>query len=60
MKIDSMQGLYLYELRDTLSAERKLAKALGKLVKGATDEALKQAFMSHAEETQTHAERLES
>jgi len=54
-----MEELFVDELKDLYSAEKQITKALPKLVKGATDEELKQAFQSHLEETKGQIARLE-
>lgn len=59
MKLDSLQTLYIEELRDIYSAENQLLKALPKMAKGAASAELKQALKDHLEETQGHVERLE-
>src|SRR5436305_5005745 len=59
MKLDTLQKLYLEELRDLYSAENQLLKALPKMAKGASSEELADAFKNHLEQTETHVERLE-
>ena len=59
MKLDSLQKLYVEELRDLYSAENQLVKALPKMAKGASSPELKQAFEDHLEQTREHVERLE-
>lgn len=59
MKLDSLEKLYLNELRDLFSAENQLLKALPKMAKAASSEDLKGAFDKHVEQTETHVERLE-
>lgn len=59
MKLDSLQKLYLSELRDLYSAENQLVKALPKMAKGASTDELRDAFEKHLEQTETHVERLE-
>jgi len=55
----TLHDAFIDELRDVYDAERQLTKALGKLAKTATSEALRDAFESHLEETQGQIERLE-
>jgi len=57
--IDSLDTLLEQELRDTYDAEKQLTKALPKLAKKATAEALKTAFEQHLRQTEQHIERLE-
>lgn len=59
MKLDSLQKLYVSELRDLYSAENQLVKALPKMAKGASTDELRDAFEKHLEQTETHVERLE-
>ncbi|HEX5472026.1 MAG TPA: ferritin-like domain-containing protein, partial [Lacipirellulaceae bacterium] len=53
------ENLFVHELKDLLSAEKQLTKALPKMAKGASSEALKAAFEEHLEQTKGHVERLE-
>jgi ferritin-like metal-binding protein YciE len=59
MKLNTLQDLYIDELRDLYNAENQLLKALPKMAKGASSSELKQAFEEHLEETKGHVERLE-
>ena len=59
MKLDTLQKLYVDELRDLYNAENQLLKALPKMAKAASSEELKNAFEKHLEQTETHVERLE-
>jgi ferritin-like metal-binding protein YciE len=59
MKLDSLDDLFVHELKDLLSAEKQLVKALPKMAKGANSEALREAFEDHLEQTKGHVERLE-
>src|SRR5207248_3480954 len=59
MKLDSLQKLYIEELRDLYNAENQLVKALPKMAKGASHQELRQAFEDHLEQTKEHVERLE-
>ena len=58
MKLDTLQKLYVEELRDLYDAENQLLKALPKMAKGASSPELKQAFEDHLDETKEHVERL--
>ncbi len=60
MKLDSLRGLYVEELKDLYSAENQLLKALPKMAKAASNEALKAGFKEHLEQTKGHVERLET
>lgn len=59
MKMETLQELYVEQLRDIYDAENQLVKALPKMAKTATNEELKAAFESHLEQTQEHVSRLE-
>ena len=59
MKLDTVEQLYITELRDLYSAENQLLKALPKMAKGASSPELKDAFEKHLEQTKGHIERLE-
>jgi ferritin-like metal-binding protein YciE len=57
--IKTMNDLFLHQLQDIYYAEKQLVKALPKMADKATDKQLKQGFLSHLDETQTHVQRLE-
>ena len=59
MKIETLQDLFVDELRDLYDAEKQLTKALPKMADAATSQELRQAFESHLSETEGHVERLE-
>ena len=59
MKLDSLETLYVEELRDIYNAENQLLKALPKMAKQASSPELKQAFEEHLGQTEEHVERLE-
>jgi ferritin-like metal-binding protein YciE len=59
MTNESLKELYIDELRDIYNAENQLVKALPKLAKAATSEALNSAFKEHLEQTKGHVQRLE-
>jgi ferritin-like metal-binding protein YciE len=59
MRLDTLENLYISELRDLHSAETQLLKALPKMAKGASSPELKDAFEQHLEQTKGHVERLE-
>ena len=58
-KVDTLQELFVEELRDLLDAEKQLVRTLPKLAKKATAETLAAAFREHLEETRNHVSRLE-
>jgi ferritin-like metal-binding protein YciE len=57
--METLEKLYINELRDLYSVENQLLKALPKMAKGASSAELKEAFENHLAETETHVERLE-
>jgi ferritin-like metal-binding protein YciE len=59
MQENSLQELYVEQLRDLYNAESQLVKALPKMAKAAQSEALRQGFEHHLEQTTGHVDRLE-
>jgi ferritin-like metal-binding protein YciE len=59
MSLDSLQSLFLEELKDVYHAEKQLVKALPRLAKAANSPELKEAITAHLEETEGHVERIE-
>lgn len=59
MKLDSLDAVFLHEIKDLLSAEKQLVKALPKMAKGAASDSLRCAIEEHLEQTKIHVERLE-
>ena len=59
MKLNTLQDLFLHELKDIYSAETQLLKALPKMAKAATNADLRAGFEEHLEQTRGHVERLE-
>ena len=59
MRLESMQDVFVNQLKDVLSAEKQITKALPKMVKAAKSSQLAEAFESHLEETEKQIERLE-
>jgi ferritin-like metal-binding protein YciE len=60
MKLESLQDLFVDELKDLYNAETQLTKALPKMAKAAASEELRTAFEDHLEETEHQIERLET
>jgi ferritin-like metal-binding protein YciE len=58
MSVDSIEKLFIAELKDLYSAENQITKALPKMVNAATSKDLKKAFESHLRETEGQIERL--
>ncbi len=59
MRLESMQDVFVEQLKDVLNAEKQLTKALPKMAKAARSSKLREAFEMHLRETETHVERLE-
>ena len=59
MNLNSMQDLFVQQLRDLYSAETQFAEAQPKMVQAASNSELKEAFEQHVEETKGQIERLE-
>jgi ferritin-like metal-binding protein YciE len=59
MAAKTLDDLFYEQLKDIYYAERKIARALPKMARGAQSDALKQAFLKHKEETDTQIERLQ-
>jgi ferritin-like metal-binding protein YciE len=57
--VDTLQALFVEELRDLLDAEKQLVRTLPKLARKATSESLAAAFQEHLEQTRGHVNRLE-
>ena len=57
--VDTLQALFVEELRDLLDAEKQLVRTLPKLARKATSESLAGAFREHLEQTRGHVIRLE-
>jgi ferritin-like metal-binding protein YciE len=58
MSVDSIEKLFIAELRDLYSAENQITKALPKMVNAATSKDLKKALENHLRETEGQIERL--
>lgn len=56
--MNSLQDLFLHELKDLYSAESQIVKALPKMSRAATSPELKRSFDEHLEQTREHVERL--
>jgi len=57
---EKMLGDLFYDtLKDIYFAERQILKALPKLAKATKSQQLKEAFLTHRDETETHVERLD-
>jgi ferritin-like metal-binding protein YciE len=59
MALDSLQQLFIEEMKDLYNAENQLVKALPKMAKAAAHEDLKAAFEEHLEVTRGQVARLD-
>jgi ferritin-like metal-binding protein YciE len=59
MTNDTLKDLYVEELKDIYSAENQITKALPKMAKAASSEALTAAFEEHLQQTKGQVERLQ-
>ena len=59
MKLETLQELYVAELKDLYSAETQILKALPKMAEKATNGDLRAGFEDHFQQTQEHVARLE-
>jgi len=60
MKLDSLQELFIEELRDLYNAENQILKALPKMAEAASTPELQDAFQGHLQETMNQVDRLET
>ncbi len=60
MEMETLQDLYIDELRDVYDAEKQLTKALPRMAKAASSSQLRKSFENHLKQTQEHVQRLES
>jgi ferritin-like metal-binding protein YciE len=59
MSLDSLQKLFVEELRDIYNAEKQITRALPKMAKAAESAELQRAFTKHLKETEGQIDRLE-
>jgi len=57
--LQSLEELFVDKLKDVYDAEKRITKALPKMVKNASSEELSAAFQEHLEQTEGHIERLD-
>ena len=55
----TLDDLFLETLKDIYYAEKQLVKTLPRMARAAQDQRLADGFLTHAEETEGHVERLE-
>jgi ferritin-like metal-binding protein YciE len=59
MSLDSLQNLFVTELKDIYNAEKQLVTALPRIAKAASSPELADAITKHLKETEGHVARLE-
>ena len=59
MSLDSLEKLFLEELKDVYNAEKQILRALPKMAKAASSQELRQGFEKHLEQTKGQVQRLE-
>jgi ferritin-like metal-binding protein YciE len=59
VKLDSLNKLFVHELKDLYSAETQLVEALPKMAEAASSPKLQEAFKAHLQQTQGHVKRIE-
>lgn len=59
MSLDSLEKLFIEELKDVYSAEKQILRALPRMAKAAESPELQQAFTKHLKETEGQVNRLE-
>ncbi len=57
--IQTMDDLFVHQLRDIYYAEKRIVKSLPKMIDKASDPQLKSAFQTHLGETEGHVKRVE-
>ena len=59
MAMQTLRELFVDKLKDVYDAERRITKALPKVIKSANNEDLSRALEDHLEQTEGHVERLD-
>lgn len=59
MKLDSLEKLFIHELKDLYSAENQILETLPKMIDAAEAPELRQALKDHEKETREQVRRLE-
>jgi ferritin-like metal-binding protein YciE len=59
MSLDSLEKLFLEELKDIYNAEKQILRALPRMAKAAETPELERAFTNHLRETEGQVQRLE-
>jgi ferritin-like metal-binding protein YciE len=59
MELETLEDLYVEELKDLYSAENQILKAMPRMIRSATHPQLKKAFTTHERQTRQQVARLE-
>lgn len=59
MALQSLEDLFLHDLKDLYNAEQQVIKALPRMAKKASSPELRRAFEQHLKQTETQVQRLE-
>jgi ferritin-like metal-binding protein YciE len=60
MAIETLQDLYVHELKDIYNAEKQILQALPRMAKGASHDELRRAFEEHQRVTEEQVRRLDT
>ncbi len=59
MKLDSLEKLFVHQLKDLFSAENQIVDAMPQMIDAISDDELRTSFEDHLAETKTQIARLE-
>ncbi|NIP25265.1 MAG: DUF892 family protein, partial [Phycisphaerae bacterium] len=59
MKLNTLEDVFVHQLKDVYSAEKQILEALPKMVEAASSIDLQSAFEDHLTKSQTHLELIE-
>ena len=59
MELESLEELYIEELKDLWSAEKQILRAMPRMIKAASNKELKRGFTMHERQTREQVKRLE-
>jgi ferritin-like metal-binding protein YciE len=59
MPMESLEDLFVHEIKDLYNAEQQILKALPKMIREASSGELQQALQQHLDQTKGHVERLD-
>lgn len=58
MNLNTLQDVYVHQLKDIYSAEKQIIEALPKMVRAASSKDLSKAFSEHLDQSKTHLEEV--